>query len=84
VSGFCTAVTLSPAACNRSMTSDQHDPSANSPCTRTTLRASTGDEIAAMPRLEINEAVAPATKLASKVRLSIVMAYLHRACSITM
>ena len=39
VSGFCTAVALSPAACNRAITSDQDDPSANSPCTRTTLRA---------------------------------------------
>src|ERR1700756_1990398 len=39
VSGFCTEVTLSPAACNRAITSDQDDPSANSPCTRTTLRA---------------------------------------------
>jgi hypothetical protein len=39
VRGFCTAVALSPAACNRAITSDQDDPSANSPCTRTTLRA---------------------------------------------
>src|SRR5258707_10339463 len=39
VRGFCTAVALSPAACNRASTSDQDDPSANSPCTRTTLRA---------------------------------------------
>ena len=39
VSGFCTAVALSPAACNRAITSVQHDPSAKSPCTRTTLRA---------------------------------------------
>jgi hypothetical protein len=29
VNGFCTDVTLSPVACNRAITSDQHDPSAN-------------------------------------------------------
>src|SRR5262245_23724685 len=29
VSGFCTAVTLSPAACSRAITSDQHDPCAD-------------------------------------------------------
>src|SRR6516162_7951148 len=36
---FCTDVTLSPAACNRGITSDQHDPSAKRPCTRTTFFA---------------------------------------------
>src|SRR5271163_2411210 len=39
VRGFWTEVTLRPAACRRGMTSDQLDPSANNPCTRTTLRA---------------------------------------------
>src|SRR5471032_1342906 len=39
VRGFCTAVALRPAACNRAITSDQQDPSANRPCTKTTLRA---------------------------------------------
>ncbi len=39
VSGFWTETTLSPAACNRGITSDHEDPSANSPCTSTTLRA---------------------------------------------
>jgi hypothetical protein len=38
VNGFCTAVAFMPAACNRAMTSLQHDPSAKSPCARTTLR----------------------------------------------
>src|ERR1700756_1495894 len=49
VSGFCTAVALSPAACNRAITSDQLDPSANSPCTRTTFRAGAGCATAAVP-----------------------------------
>src|SRR5580704_2097158 len=35
VSGFCTEVTLRPFGCSRAMTSDQDDPSANRPCTRT-------------------------------------------------
>src|ERR1700679_4213259 len=45
--GFCTAVTLRPAACSRAITSDQDDPSANSPCTRTTLRAASAGGAAA-------------------------------------
>jgi len=73
VSGFCTAVTLSPASCNRAIISDQHDPSANSPCTSTTLRACVGGESAAMPRVEISEAAAPATRAADRVRLVIIM-----------
>src|SRR5260370_880912 len=53
VRGFCTAVALSPAACNRAITSDQDDPSANSPCTRTTLRAfGAGCAAAALPGKE--------------------------------
>src|ERR1700726_3996776 len=67
VRGFCTDVALSPAACNRAITSDQHDPSANNPCTRTTLRALVGAEFAAMPRVEIGEAAAPANMAAEKV-----------------
>src|SRR3984893_14597849 len=47
VSGFCTDVALSPAACNRAITSDQDDPSANSPCTRTTFLAAGADCAAA-------------------------------------
>src|SRR6516162_1674600 len=35
VRGFCTEVTLSPAACNRGITSDQHDPREKSPFTGT-------------------------------------------------
>src|SRR5258706_2362589 len=73
VRGFCTAVALSPAACNREITSDQLDPSANSPCTRTTLRASVGAGFAAMPRLEISDAAAPAAMAVEKVRLLIIM-----------
>src|SRR5581483_3762503 len=71
VSGFCIDVTLSPAACNRGMTSDQDDPSANSPCTSTTLLAFAG--VAATPRVEISEAAAPATRAVEKARLFIVM-----------
>src|SRR6202022_3915571 len=53
VSGFCTEVTLRPPVCNRAITSDQQEPSANSPCTSTTLRACSGVAFAAMPRVEI-------------------------------
>src|SRR6201988_4480868 len=50
VRGFCTDVTLSPAACNRAITSDQDDPSANSPCTKTTfLAVAAGCAAAAVP-----------------------------------
>src|SRR6266481_2949945 len=73
VSGFCTAVALSPAACNRAITSDQDDPSANSPCTRTTLLAFAGVEFAAVPPVEISEAAAPVTRAAEKARLFIIM-----------
>src|ERR1700735_2804794 len=73
VRGFCTAVALSPAACNRAITSVQHEPSANSPCTSTTLLAFTGVEFAATPRVEISEAAAPATRAVEKVRLLIIM-----------
>ena len=42
---------LSPAACKRAITSDHDDPSANSPCTRTTMRAfGAGCAAAALPR----------------------------------
>src|SRR6202007_79553 len=73
VSGFWTAVTLRPAACNRAITSDQQEPSANSPCTRTTLRAFAGPAFAAVPRVEISEAAAPASRAVEKVRLFIIM-----------
>jgi hypothetical protein len=66
-------VALSPAACNRAITSDQHEPSANSPCTSTTFLAFTGVEFAAMPRVEISEAAAPVTRAAEKARLFIIM-----------
>src|ERR1700758_2787841 len=74
VNGFWTAVALSPAACNRAITSDQHDPSANRPCTSTTLRALTAVVLAAVVRLvETSDAAAPATRVADKVRLFIIM-----------
>jgi hypothetical protein len=53
------------------MTSDQHDPSANSPCTRTTLRALAAGAMAALPRVDVSDAAAPATRAAEKVRLLI-------------
>jgi hypothetical protein len=58
------------------MTSDQHDPSANSPCTSTTLRAFVGEGIAAIPRAETSEAATPATRVAEKARLLIAMIFL--------
>src|SRR5580704_14650486 len=76
VSGFCTEVTFSPAACNRGTTSDQEEPSANSPCTSTTLRAFGGVAFAAMPRVEISEAAAPASRAVENVRLSIMVSLL--------
>src|ERR1700689_4904526 len=79
VKGFCTEVTFSPAACNRGTTSDQEEPSANSPCTSTTLRAFGGVAFAAMPRVEISEAAAPASRAVENVRLSIMVSLLCRA-----
>src|ERR1700722_8887678 len=73
VKGFCTEVTFSPAACKRGITSDQEEPSANSPCTSTTLRAFSAVAFAAMPRVEINEAAAPASRVVEKTRLFIIM-----------
>src|SRR5882757_4321156 len=74
VNGFWTAVALSPAACNRAITSDQHDPSAKRPCTSTTLRALTRAVLAAVVRLvEISDAAAPATRAVENVRLFIIM-----------
>src|SRR6201987_3797632 len=73
VNGFCTDVTFSPDACKRGITSDQLEPSANSPCTSTTLRALGGVALAAMPRVEISEAAAPASRAVEKVRLFIIM-----------
>src|SRR5215208_5798991 len=73
VNGFCTEVALRPAACNRAITSVQHDPSANSPCTRTTLRAFVGVTLAAMPRVESSEAAAPASSAVERARRLIIM-----------
>jgi hypothetical protein len=73
VKGFCTEVTLRPAACKRGITLDQLDPSANSPCTRTTLRAFVAAGVAARPRVEISEAAAPANMAAVNARLFIIM-----------
>src|SRR5260370_24336344 len=78
VRGFCTAVALSPAACNRAITSDQHEPSANSPCTRTTFRAFGADcAAAAVPRKK-GLAVAAATLLTNVHRF---IGYLCRRSS---
>src|SRR5258705_4138561 len=66
VRGFCTAVALSPAACNRAITSDHDDPSANSPCTRTTLRAFGAGCAAALPWKRVP--AAPAATMFTKVR----------------
>src|SRR5260221_5924495 len=78
VNGFCTAVALSPAACNRAITSDQDDPSANSPCTRTTLRAlGAGCAAAALPWKRV--LAAPAATMFTNVRRFI--GYLGRRSS---
>src|SRR6202790_2045979 len=78
VSGFCTAVALSPAACNRAITSDQLDPSANSPCTRTTFRAfGAGCATAAVPWITVLAALA-ATMLTNARRF---IGYLDRRSS---
>src|SRR5439155_6881557 len=77
VRGFCTAVALSPAACNRAITSDQHDPSANSPCTRTTFRAFGAGCAAAVPWKRV--LVAPAATMLTNVRRFI--GYLCRGSS---
>ena len=72
-------MTFSRAACKRGITSDQEEPSANSPCTSTTLRAFSAVAFAVTPRVDINEAAAPTTKAAEKLRLFIIMfVFLHR------
>src|ERR1700720_128385 len=73
VKGFCTDVTFSPDACKCGITSDQLEPSANSPCTSTTLRAFGGAAFAAMPRVEISKAAAPASRAVEKVCLFIIV-----------
>src|SRR5271168_4283974 len=73
VKGFCTDVALSPAACTRAITSDQDDPSAKRPCTKTTLRALAAVAAAPMPRMDVNEAAAVATSAVVKIRLLISM-----------
>src|SRR5262249_6068011 len=75
VRGFCTDVTLSPAACNRGITSDQHDPSAKRPCTRTTFLAlGAGCARAAPTRSEL---AAAATVVLTKVRRSMEILLLY-------
>src|SRR5580692_4579573 len=77
-SEFCTEVTLSPAACNRAITSDQLDPSANSPCTRTTFRAfGAGCAAAAVPWIRV--LAAPAATMLTNARRFI--GYLGRRSS---
>jgi hypothetical protein len=73
VSGFCTAVALSPAACSRPITSVQQEPSANRPCASTTLRALGGAMVAAIPFVDASETAAPAAKAVEKERLVSIM-----------
>src|SRR5215470_17561581 len=68
VSGFCTEVTRSPAACNRGITSDQLDPSAKRPCTNTTSLAL--GALCAEAVCERSELVAVAAAKRIKPRLS--------------
>src|SRR6185312_6429127 len=69
VRGFCTDVTLRPAACNLGITSDQHDPSAKRPCTKTTLFA-LGADCAKAVRVR-SEVAKVAVVRCMKARLSI-------------
>src|SRR5262245_53807987 len=75
VNGFCTDVTWIPFGWSRAMTSDQHDPSAKRPCTRTTLRT-LGAGCAAAARCKSGLA-APATTMLTKVRRSIGLLHSH-------
>jgi len=69
VKGFCTAVAWIPFDCSRAITSDQHDPSANRPCTRTTFRTcGIGCALAVRRRRGI---AAPTSIMLMKLRLSI-------------
>src|SRR6266403_5245452 len=67
VSGFCTAVTCKPAACSRGITSLQLEPSAQAPCTNTTLRACTGADVCALTGhvVSANESALTATTVHS-------------------
>src|ERR1700758_1675744 len=83
VSGFCTEVTLRPEACNRAITSDQQEPSANSPCTSTMLRAFGGVTLAVMPRIEEIEVAAKARRAVENVRLPSMVSFhvaIYLAC----
>src|SRR4051812_10113453 len=63
-SGFCTAVTLRPAAWRIGITSDQLEPSAQAPCTSTTFFAFTVCGVCACARLS-----GAASRLAATKRL---------------
>src|SRR5882724_4516994 len=63
VSGFCTATTLSPLAWSNGMTEFQDDPSANAPCTRTTVLAPLGGALAGLSAAsEVPEYMTPNAK----------------------
>src|SRR5216684_7313757 len=68
VSGFCTAVTLRPAACRYGMTAAQLEPSAHAPCTSTTLRASVGADVCARAPTLLSIAASAATVSAITTR----------------
>ena len=70
VSGFWTEVAFSPAACRRGMTSDQDEPSAKSPCTRTTFRAA--GLLPARASVGISVAVSEAASMDVNVRRLII------------
>src|SRR5947209_19077180 len=74
VSGFCTEVTFSPTACSRAITSDQQDPSANSPWTRTMFLATGG--ASALARRGISPAVAKPASVDANVRRLIMPVFL--------
>src|SRR2546427_5355847 len=73
VSGFCTAVAFTPTRRRRPMTSDQQEPSAYAPWTRTTLRALTIDSACALLEPSTSEVATPAISMVEKVRRSIML-----------
>src|SRR5258707_7530772 len=73
VRGFCTLVQLTPFCWSRAMTFDQQEPSATSPCTKTTFFVF-GDVWALATRLSKGRAAIPATA-SINVRRFIIVSY---------
>ena len=74
VRGFCTLVQLTPFCWRRAMTFDQQEPSANSPCTKTTFFVF-GDVWALATRLSKGRAALAATAPINVRRFIIIVSY---------